>query len=77
MSKIKKMKFRREFIWKILALLFLSTVITSCTEDDEIYSQITETADPVNETGDSDPPDKDDGQNKYGNNETKINTVYN
>mgnify|MGYP007126009917 CR=1 FL=1 len=65
------MKFRREFIWKLLALLFLSTVITSCAEDDEIYSQTTETADSVNETEDSDPPDKDDGQHKYGNNETK------
>lgn len=62
------MRFRREFLWKALALIFLYTTVLGCSEDDEVYSQITETADLGNETGDNDPPDKDDGQNKQINN---------
>lgn len=71
------MRVRREFIWKILALLFLFTTMVSCVEDDEMYGQMVEVTETGNESGESDPPVKDHDHNKQTDNETKINTVYN
>jgi len=56
------MRVRREFIWKILALLFLFTTMVSCVEDDEMYGQMVEVTETGNESGESDPPVKDHDQ---------------
>lgn len=51
-------------------LFFWLALATSCTDDDIVKPSI-----PINENGSSsgisDPPDKDDGQNKKINNDTK------